>query len=142
MAENKTQETDASVAAFIAAIADETRRADCQAVVEMMTAVSGEPPKMWGKSIIGFGTYHYRYDSGRAGDFMRIGVSPRARELTLYIIPGFEAYADLLAQLGRHRVGKSCLYVPRLAQVDLDVLKALMTASLEAMAERYPIVSE
>lgn len=139
MAQNKTQETDQSVADFIANIADDTRREDCRQVVELMTESSGEPPRMWGKSIIGFGRYHYRYESGREGDFMRIGVSPRARELTLYMMPGFEAHAGLLKQLGRHRTGKSCLYIPRLAQVDVDVLKELIAASLAVMAERYPI---
>ena len=139
MAKNKTQPSAISVDDFIAGIADDTRRADCRQVVDLMTELSGEPPKMWGKSIIGFGQYHYQYDSGREGDFMRIGVSPRARELTLYIMPGFETYAGLLAQLGRHRTGKSCLYVPRLAQVDIDVLKTLISASLAAMAEKYPL---
>lgn len=139
MPENKTQPTDASVDDLIAAIADESRRADCRQVVDLMAELSGEPPKIWGKNIIGFGRYHYRYASGREGDAMRIGVSPRARELSLYIMPGFDAYAGLLAQLGRHRVGKSCLYVPRLAQIDVEVLKALISASLAAMAKTYPV---
>lgn len=136
--ENTTRETDASVDAFVESIADDTRRADCRAVVDLMAELSGEPPKMWGKSIIGFGTYHYRYATGREGDFLRIGVSPRARELTLYIMPGFAGYGDLLERLGRHRTGKSCLYVPRLEQIDWEVLKTLISASLKAMAEMYP----
>lgn len=137
MAENKTRETDASVDAFLESVAHEERRADCRAVVEMMAEISGEPPKMWGKSIIGFGTYHYRYESGREGDFMRVGVSPRARELTLYIMPGFANYGDLMSRLGKHRTGKSCLYIKRLSDVDPDVLRTLIAESLVAVSARW-----
>lgn len=137
MAENKTRETDASVDAFLDGVANEQRREDCRAVVELMAEVSGEPAKMWGKSIIGFGTYHYRYESGREGDLMRVGVSPRARELTLYIMPGFSNYGDLMSRLGAHRTGKSCLYIKRLSDVDLDVLRTLIAASLEALSARW-----
>lgn len=137
MAQNKTQATPDSVDAFLEAVPHPQRRADCRQVVELMAEVSGEPAVMWGKSIIGFGTYHYRYESGREGDFMRVGVSPRARELTLYIMPGFAAYADLLAALGPHRTGKACLYIKRLADVDLAVLRQLIAASLEALSARW-----
>lgn len=137
MAENKTRESEASVEAFLAGIENPERRADCRAVVALMAEISGEPPKMWGTSIIGFGTYHYRYESGREGDFMRVGVSPRARELTLYIMPGFDGYADLMGRLGKHRTGKSCLYIKRLSDIDLDALRALIAESLVAMAARW-----
>lgn len=138
MAQNKTQANDASVEDFINGVSNAERQADCRAVVDIMRDITGEEPKMWGKSIIGFGEYHYRYDSGREGDFMRIGLSPRARELTLYIMPGFEENAHLRERLGRHRIGKSCLYVPRLSQVDQSVLRELIAAAWHVMAERYP----
>lgn len=138
MAELKTRENDASVDAFIDALDDPRRQADCRALVEMMQAASGAPPRMWGKSIVGFGHYAYTYASGRSGEWMRIGFSPRKRDLTLYIMPGFEAFDALLGQLGKHRTGKSCLYVKRLEGLDLDVLRRLIEGSLAHMAEKYP----
>lgn len=138
MAELKTRETDADVGAFLAALDDPQRRADCEALVEMMQAAAGAPPRMWGASIVGFGHYDYTYASGRSGTWMRIGFSPRKRDLTLYIMPGFDAYADLLGRLGKHKTGKSCLYVKRLADLDLDVLRRLVDASLAHLRARYP----
>jgi hypothetical protein len=135
---NKTVPTAADVAAFIAAVPDATRRADAETLAALMARLSGEPAKMWGPSIIGFGEYHYRYDSGRTGSMSRIGFSPRKAETVVYLIDGFTGQADLLARLGKHRIGKSCLYIKRLADIDMSVLEAMITASLATMAERYP----
>ena len=139
MAENKTQLTKASVDAFVTGLKDKARAADCRVVLKLMQQVTGESPKMWGPSIIGFGTYHYTYDSGREGDFLRIGFSPRAQALTLYIMGGFPRYEALMAKLGKYSTGKSCLYIKRLADVDLTVLEALIRASWQEMAKRYPL---
>jgi len=136
MAEPKTQPTKASVAAFIAAIPDERRRKDCEAVAKLMQAATGAKPVLWGTSIVGFGTYRYRYASGREGDWPVTGFSPRKNDLTLYVMPGFERYADLLARLGRHRTGKSCLYLKKLADADPAVLKELVGRSVAAMEKK------
>ena len=126
MAELKTSRNEASVADYLAAVADPRRRADAQAVCALMVEVTGEQPTMWGGSIVGFGTFHYRYASGREGDWPAVGFSPRKQALTIYVSEGFEAYDDLLARLGPHSTGKSCLYVKRLADVDEDVLRSLV----------------
>jgi Domain of unknown function (DU1801) len=138
MAANKTVETDADVAAVVAAVADPAQRADAEVLIRMMAKVSGYPPKMWGPSIIGFGQYHYHYDSGREGDMCRVGFSPRKGQTVVYIVDGFPGHTELLARLGKHKTGKSCLYIKRLADVDLSVLADLVTASLAVMAERHP----
>lgn len=135
---NKTQATSADVDAFVAGIEDEQKRADAQQIKAMMEELSGHPAEMWGASIVGFGRYHYRYDSGREGEFMRVGFSPRKTALTLYIMPGFGEYDSLLKRLGKHKTGKSCLYVKKLADVDEGVLRELIVASLAAMEEKYP----
>jgi hypothetical protein len=135
---NKTQENDASVLNFINQVEDEQKRADSFEIMELMESISGAPPKMWGGSIIGFGKYHYKYDSGREGDFMRIGFSPRKQNLSLYIISGFSRYDDIMSRLGKYKTGKSCLYIKRLSDVDRDVLKELCKASLDFMRDRYP----
>jgi hypothetical protein len=134
MAENKTQPTNASVADFLAAVPDPVRREDCRRVAAMMQAAAGAPPVMWGAAIVGFGAYRYTYASGRTGDWPVIGFSPRKNDLTLYLMPGFEQHADRLAKLGRHKTGKSCLYLKKLADVDLAVLDELITWSVQAMA--------
>lgn len=139
MAENKTQATTASVETFLKGLKDKARAADSRVVLEMMRKVTGEDPKMWGPSIVGFGAYHYKYDSGREGDFLRTGFSPRAQALTLYIMGGFPRYETLLAKLGRYSTGKSCLYIKRLSDVDLKVLEELIRASWKDMAKRYPL---
>ena len=138
--ENKTKETAASVDAFIAAVADPKQRADAERIRALMEELSGEPAKMWGPSIIGFGSYHYRYDSGREGDMCRIGFSPRKGQTVLYLIDGFEGQPELMARLGKHKTGKSCLYLKRLSDVDGDVLEELCRRSLAYMAEKYPQV--
>ena len=138
MAENKTQPTTAAVDGYLAAIEDGERRSDAEALRAAMERLSGQPAVMWGPSIVGFGEYRYCYDSGREGRMARIGFSARAKELAVYIVDGFEKRADLLAKLGRHRTGKSCLYIRRLSEIDRDVLDELLAKSLERMRERYP----
>lgn len=136
--QNKTTHSAASVAQFIAGIGDDDQRKDTKAVVALMKKVTGERPTMWGSSIIGFGKYHYRYPSGREGDFFLTGVSPRKGNLTLYIVPGFTQHGALLAGLGKHKTAKSCLYVKRLADIDSNKLEQLIARSVEEMRRRYP----
>ncbi|GAA0306017.1 hypothetical protein GCM10009087_14930 [Sphingomonas oligophenolica] len=126
MTGNKTQATGASVEAFLAKVEPEQRRDDGRIVCAMMTRITGEPATMWGPSIIGFGTRHYRYESGREGDICRIGFSPRRAQLVLYIGAGSGRLDPLLATLGRHSTGKGCLYIRKLADVDQAVLEALI----------------
>lgn len=133
---NKTQPTADDVTAFLNSIEDEQKRADAFAVMELMQRVTGEPPVMWGSSIVGFGSYHYKYESGREGDFLITGFSPRKAALTLYIMPGFEKYAPLMKALGPHKMGKSCLYLKRLSDVDLEVLEELIDESYRAMKSK------
>jgi hypothetical protein len=136
MAENKTKPTKISVAAFIDALADPIRRADAKALVKLMQSVAGEKPKMWGPSIIGFGSYHYRYESGREGDMPLIGFSPRKAATVLYNMIGFSDSAALLAKLGKHTTGKGCLYIKKLADVDQKVLQALAVKSIAGLRAR------
>ena len=133
MAENKTKPTKLSVPAFISALADPARRADAKALVKLMQSATGEKPRMWGPSIIGFGSYHYRYDSGREGDMPLIGFSPRKAATVLYNITGASDSKALLAKLGKHTTGKGCLYIKRLADVDQAVLEAMAVKSVAAM---------
>ena len=137
MTEMKTVPTTASVDAFIAAVDDAPKREDCRAVAAIMAEATGASAQMWGTSIVGFGTYHYRYASGREGDFMEVGFSPRKRALTLYIMAGFSEYGDLLAKLGKHTTGKSCLYIKRLADVDQNVLREMVERSVRHIRDKY-----
>ena len=136
---NKTRPTHSSVDDFVAAVENERRREDARAVRAMMERVTGWEPKMWGPSIVGFGEYHYKYESGREGDFLITGFSPRKSALTIYIMPGFARYEALMDKLGKHRTGKSCLYINRLDDVDLSVLEELVTRSVEYMTEKYGV---
>ncbi|WP_313228258.1 DUF1801 domain-containing protein [Sphingobium yanoikuyae] len=133
--ENKTAETMADVAAYLDTVEPAERQADGRVVAALMARLSGEPPRLWGPSIIGFGRYHYRYDSGREGDMCRIGFAPRKAELVFYLA-GLDD-ADLMA-LGKHRRGKGCLYVKRLADIDMGTLEALIVQSLAHMDGLYP----
>ncbi len=133
---NKTARNDASVDDFIAGL-DEGRREDCAAIREMMTAATGDDGAMWGDSIVGFGEYHYVYDSGREGDWFAVGFSPRKQNLTLYLMDGAEKETELLADLGKHTTGKACLYIKRLSDIDTDVLQALIERSVAGIRERY-----
>lgn len=138
MAELKTQENDQSVNAFLQRVEDEKRRRDCYTVLEIMSEAAGAGPRMWGDSIVGFGKYRYKYASGREGDWMLVGFSPRKDNLTLYIMAGFDQYDDLLARLGKFKNGKSCLYVKKLEDINLEVLKELARQSIEHMRRTYP----
>ena len=138
MAENKTKPTKLSVAAFIDALADPAKRADAKVLVKLMQSAAGEEPKMWGPSIIGFGSYHYKYESGREGDIPVVAFSPRKAATVLYGMTGFSEAAALLAKLGKHTTGKGCLYIQKLADVDQQVLEALVVRSLEARRARHP----
>ncbi len=133
MAETKTKPTKESVSGFLNKVSDKTRREDCLKVLELMKDVTGEEPKMWGSSIVGFGRYHYKYESGREGDYMITGFSPRKGDLTLYIMNGFEPVSDLMTRLGKHKTGKSCLYIKKLADVDLGVLRKIVEKSVKGM---------
>jgi uncharacterized protein DUF1801 len=132
MTANKTRPTTVSVASFIAALSDETRRADAMALVKLMQAQSGEKPRMWGTSIIGFGSYHYTYDSGREGDMPIIAFAPRKAATVLYLGSGLNGSKSLLSTLGKHSTGKGCLYIKRLADVDNSVLKQIVAKSVAA----------
>lgn len=126
------------VDAFLAAIPDAQRQADCRALAGLMQAASGCPPELWSGGMVGFDSYHYRYDSGREGDWFRIGFASRKSDISLYLGCDLAAHADLLGRLGRHRSGKSCVYVRRLADIDIDALSALMRASLDALESAWP----
>ena len=135
--ENKTTETTASVDDFLNQVADEKKRTDSFKIKAMMERITGHPAKMWGPAIVGFDVYHYKYDSGREGDFMKVGFSPRAQNLTLYIMPGFGRYEELMQQLGKYKTGKSCLYVKKLSDIDEEILKELITKSITKLREKY-----
>ena len=130
MAANKTLPTPADAQAYLCAIEDQARRADCLALAALMEQVSGQPPVMWGDAIVGFGSYHYRYASGREGDAPLVGFAARKGDISIYLNCDTPARAAMLAQLGRHKMGKACLYVRRLADVDLDVLASLVRESI------------
>jgi len=137
MSEPKTVQNDGNVDEFLDAVENPRRREDARRILELMREVTGEPPKMWGSSIVGFGSYRYKYASGREGDWMITGFSPRKQNLTVYIMPGFSEFADLLARLGKHKTSKSCLYLNKLDDVDLDVLAELVRESVAVMRKRY-----
>lgn len=136
MAEPKTKKNDGDVGAFLASVDNDRRRRDAVAVCDIMTRLSGEEPKMWGDSIVGFGEYRYTSGSGKPSTWMKTGFSPRKQSLTLYIMDGFDSYGSLLDDLGPHSTGKSCLYIKDLEKVDAQVLEQIITASLDHVAER------
>jgi len=135
---NKTVATDAPVQDFVASIKDAQKRQDSREMITLMRRVTGEEPVLWGGSLIGFGSYHYHYDSGREGDFFLTGFSPRKSAFTVYIMPGLERYAMQLEKLGPHRIGKSCLYIRKLEAVDRDVLEEIIRDSVRLMRKKYP----
>lgn len=135
MAELKTQANDAPVNDFINQVEQEKRRADSFAIKILMEEVVGEPAKMWGDSIVGFGKYKYKYRSGKEAEWMLCGFSPRKQNLTLYIMPGFERYDALMQKLGKYKTGKSCLYIKKLEDIDMNVLRELVAASVQTMRE-------
>ena len=131
MAEAKTKPTKASVTEFLNKIPDATRREDSFAVAKMMEEITGSKPQMWGPSIVGFGAYHYKYASGHEGDWPLAAFSPRKQDLTLYLMPGFAKRGELMSQLGKHRTGKSCLYIKRLSDIHVPTLKKLIKVSIK-----------
>ncbi len=135
MAELKTTRNDQDVVAFLDGVSDEKRRQDCYTILRLMQEVTQTAPQMWGDSIVGFGSYHYKYASGREGDWFVIGFSPRKQNLTLYLMSGFERHDELLSKLGKYKIGKSCLYINRLSDVDQAVLRELVAESVRAMGE-------
>ncbi len=137
MAENKTKQTEASVGSYLAAIEDEARRRDCETIAGLMERASGFPPKMWGSSIVGFGSYHYKYASGREGDSCLAGFSSRKGDITLYLTSGGPWKEDLLSRLGKHKTGKGCLYIRRLEDVDQEVLAQLVAGTVAERKQRY-----
>ena len=141
MTENKTRPTGDDVEALLAAIAAPQRLEDARAVCAMMARASGESPRVWSGSMVGFGTYRYRYETGREGEWFITGFASRAAALTLYVMDGFPDHAELLARLGKHRTGKSCLYIKRLADVDGAVLEELVTRSVEHMRATHETVA-
>jgi Domain of unknown function (DU1801) len=138
MADVKTKPTGSSVTAFLSSIDDEQKRRDSKALIELMGKITGATPRLWGPSIVGFGSYHYKYDSGREGDWFLTGFSPRKQYLTLYVMAGFSRYDSLMARLGKCKTGKSCLYVKRLADVDMDVLTDLIERSVQHVSRSNP----
>lgn len=137
MAELKTTENKKSVASFLSAIEDVQKRADCKAIAKMMRDATGKPAKMWGTAIVGFDKYDYKYESGRSGTFMVTGFSPRAQNISVYIMPGFSKFGTLMKKLGKHKTGKSCLYIKRLADVDEKILSRLINESVKEMRRIY-----
>ena len=136
MAENKTTPNDQDVEQFLNSVDDERKRKDSFTILELMKQVTGREPRMWGSSIVGFGSYHYTYESGREGDMPLAGFSPRKQNLTLYNMGGFERYDDLLKKLGKHTTGKGCLYIKRLDDVDLPTLKSLIEESFKHVKQK------
>jgi len=137
MAELKTKPTDASVEEFLASIADEKRREECRTVARLMQRITKKKPKLWGATMVGFGSYRYKYASGREGEWFLTGFSPRKQSLTLYIMAGFERYDELMQKLGKYKTGKSCLYVKRLEDVDMEVLADLVRQSVDHVSASY-----
>lgn len=138
-AQNKTQATDADVTDFLAAVEHPTRRADGLALDQVFRKVTGFTPRMWGPSLVGYGSYHYVYDSGREGDFLATGFAPRKANLSIHIMPGYQDYSEILSRLGKHKIGKSCLYVNKLADIDVNVLEELIAAGLRDLAGYWPV---
>ena len=134
MSDMKTRPSEQSVERFLEQIADERQREDSRAIGAMMAEVTGAEPRMWGESIVGFGSYHYRYASGREGDWMLTGFSPRKQSLTVYLSSGLEQQGELLGRLGKHKIGKACLYIKRLSDVDQAVLRELVRRSVDELA--------
>ena len=137
MADLKTKATGKSVEQFLHSVKDKKKRDDCLTILKLMKQVTRTKPKMWGPSIVGFGTCHYKYENGREGDFFLTGFSPRAQSLTLYIMAGFARYDSLMKRLGKFKTGKSCMYIKSLDDVNLSILKKLIEQSVKHIAKEY-----
>ncbi|MEM8634409.1 MAG: DUF1801 domain-containing protein [Pseudomonadota bacterium] len=140
--ENKTKPTNILPIDFVAAVDHPTRRQDAETLLELFARVTGMTAKMWGPSIIGYGSYHYKYESGREGDMCMTGFSPRKANLVLYVISGYKKLGGQLDRLGKHKIGKSCLYINKLADIDMDVLEEIIVAGLKDVRERYETVED
>ena len=139
MSDNKTTVTDVAVDEYLSQVEPERRRVDAQRLDQIFREASGFAPRMWGPSIVGYGRYHYRYESGREGDFLATGFAPRKANLVIYIMPGYTDFSSILARLGKHKIGKSCLYINKLDDIDLDVLKELIAAGIEDLGRHWPV---
>ncbi len=139
MTKNKTQTTDQSVAAFLDAVPHPTRKSDAAALDQLFRKITGWQPRMWGPAMIGYGQYHYTYESGRSGDFLATGFSPRKANLSIYIMPGYADFGAILDRLGKHKIGKSCLYINKLADIDTGALQDLIRAGLDDLGKRWPV---
>jgi len=137
MTKNKTTQNASPVEDFINAVDNEQKRKDSWDMIALMKKITGSEPKMWGSSLVGFGSYHYKYESGREGDFFITGFSPRKAAFTVYIMPGFSEYADLMEQLGPYKTGKSCLYLKNLDVIDRGILEQIISISVDDMRDRY-----
>jgi hypothetical protein len=137
MADNKTKETDASVESYLAAIQDDARRKDCEALAKLMAKATKHPPKMWGSSIVGFGSYHYKYESGREGDMCLVGFSLRKSAISVYGLKAAPSHEELIPQLGKHKAGKGCLYIKSLSDIDLKVLEKLIADAATAKKREH-----
>jgi Domain of unknown function (DU1801) len=137
MAEMKTTRNNASTSAFIGEITDPLKRKDCRELMKIMHRITNKRARMWGSSIVGYGSYHYKYESGREGDLMITGFSPRKQNLSIYFMQGFKKYKDLTEKLGKHKLGRSCLFIKKLDDVNRDILETLLTRSVEDMRSRY-----
>lgn len=137
MAEQKTKPTEESVIKFLEDVEDEKKRKDSYRIVKLMQAATGQAPKMWGTNIVGFGSYHYKYNSGHEGVAPLVGFSPRKQSISLYLMAGFTKYEDLLEQLGKHKVGKGCLYISKLEDVNVKVLSELIKNSVDFLQGKY-----
>ncbi|MGH1464288.1 MAG: DUF1801 domain-containing protein [Cognatishimia sp.] len=138
-AQNKTVANSDDARGFCEQVEHPTRRADAMVLLKLFAAETGFDPVMWGPSIIGFGRYHYRYATGREGDFLATGFSPRKANLSIYIMPGYQDYSEIMGRLGKHKLGKSCLYVNKLADIDLDVLRELIRAGVADLNKIWPV---
>lgn len=138
MAEQKTKPTEQSVESFLNKIGEEQVRDDCRTLMRLMKKITGSPAKMWGSSIIGFGKYHYKYESGHEGDSCLTGFSPRKQNISIYVMPGYTEHGNFLEQLGKHKAGKGCLYIKKLDDVDMSMLEKLIKQSVEVLRKKYP----
>lgn len=141
MSENKTKQTAEAVAEFIAQVEHPTRRADAHVLDDLFRKITSWTPKMWGPTMVGYGSYHYIYDSGRSGDCMATGFSPRKAALSIYIMPGYADFDEILARLGKYKIGKACLYINKLADVDMEVLEELIRAGLKDLEAKWPVIA-
>ena len=142
MSENKTQPTDVDVRSYLAGVEPQRRREDGIALLDIFQEATGWQPRMWGPSMIGFGRYHYKYETGREGDCFATGFAPRKANMVAYIMPGYHDYSEILSRLGKHKLGKSCLYFNKLADLDVEVLKTLIKSGIRDLSQKYEVFDQ